>query len=224
MYRYTYLFVETVTLLTCIFCYRKFWVPRFKLFLPYMVFIVWYEFTSITRSFFMHKWFYINHSNLWIVNFEVTLEFLFYSFFVISSYRDKKDRRMYTFISLLFTLFTFIDIFFIQGFLKLCSIAIVLQYALLILMVCRFFYKTMQQFDKDTTLIKQPDFWVNTGLLFFCLAEFLFFASFNLAYVRHIFFSTIFHLVSGLANIILYSCIAISFICYRRTRTISSSS
>lgn len=213
-------FFEAPALLVCLFCYRKFNLIRYKLFLPYLLLIVLYEFGAANKLFGIgtHK------SNLWLVNFEITFEYLFYSFFIISAYPDKKERKTFGFITLGVFVFTMVDIFFIQGFMKLCSIAIVIQYALLIVMVCRFFYILMQSFDKDTSILSKPDFWVNTGLLFFFLSEFLFFASFNLAYSRPKFFSTIFHVINTGANIILYSCLIISFLCFRPIKTISSSS
>lgn len=217
MYRYLFLFVETIALIICLLCYRKFNLTRYKLFLPYLAIIILYEIGSI------NKLLAINKSNLWIVNFEVLFEFLFFSFFIISAYRDRKEKKIFGAIALLTFFFTLIDIFFIQGVMRLCSIAIVLQYALLIVMVCRFFYKLMQHFEKDNSLLKQPDFWVNTGCLFFFLVGFMTFASFNLAYARPHFFRVIFDIINGVANIILYSCLIISFICYKPTRTISSS-
>jgi hypothetical protein len=219
MDKLTNLFLEVPALLVCLFCYKKFNLTRYKLFLPYLVIIILYEYGAANKLFGIgtHK------SNLWLVNFEITFEYLFYSFFIIAAYRDRKEKRLFTAITLFTFVFTLFDIFFIQGFMRLCSIAIVIQYGLLIVMVCRFFYILMQEFDKDTSLLRKPDFWVNTGLLFFFLSEFLFFASFNLAYSRPKFFIAIFHVINGVANIILYSCLIISFLCFRPIKTISSS-
>jgi hypothetical protein len=218
MDKYLYLWVEATTLLVCIIFYRKFNLTRYKLFLPYLLIIVAYEWGAHNKLFSIH------HSNHWIVNIELALEFAFYSFFILSAFRNKKERKIFTAIALSILAFTVIDILFIQGIYKLCSFAIVLQYGLLIVMVCRFFYNKLQDFEIDSSLLNQPDFWVNTGLLFFFLAEFLFFAAFDLAYIRPLSFSALFRIISGVANIILYSCIIISFICFRPTKTVSSSS
>jgi hypothetical protein len=219
LYRYANLVLEVGALLACIINYKRFQLTRYKLFLPYLASILLYEYGAA------NKWFGIGptKSNLWMVNFEILYEYVFYSFFIISAYRNRGEKKIFSIITFCTCIFTIIDIFFIQGFMKLCSIAIVVQYGLLIIMVCRFFYMLMQEFDKDTSLLRKPDFWVNTGLLFFFLAEFLFFASFNLAYTRPHFFSALFHVISGVANIILYSCLIISFLCFRPIKTISSS-
>lgn len=211
-----YFWVEVLTLLVCIFCYRKFNLTRYKLFLPYLAIIVFYEFGTI------HQWFGIKESNAWIVNFEILFEYLFYSSFIISIY--KKQKGLLWLVSLLCLLFTFIDIFFIQGVMALCTIAILVQYSLLIALVCGFFYLKMQEAGQNISLLKQPDFWVNTGLLFFFLSEFLFFASYtNMAYKKLYSFHLLFMVISNVANLILYSCLSISFLCFRQTQKTSYS-
>ena len=207
-----YLGLYGCALLTCLFCFNRFKQLRYKLFLPFLSFIVLYQIGEMQKLFGIHK------SNLWSVNIEVTIEFIFYSFFIISSSREPKEKRGFKIAAWAIFVFTLIDVFFIQGVERLCSIAIVMQYALLIIMVCRFFYGQMKVFDGETSLLKQPDFWVNTGLLFFSLSEFLFFAAFNLAYVVPGIFSTLFDIISAVANIILYSCLIVSFIWSRQQR------
>lgn len=219
LYRYANLFLEIGAIIACLIRCKRFDLIRYKAFLPYLALILLYEYGGA------HKWFGIgpNKSNLWAVNIEITFEYLFYSFFIISAYTQPKEKKRFTFVSLAILAFTLIDICFIQGIMRLCSIAIVVQYGVLIIMVCRYFYLLMGDFDKETALLRKPDFWVCTGLLFFFLSEFLFFASFNLAYSRPLLFREIFHVVSGVANIILYSCLIISFLCFRPIKTMSSS-
>ncbi|QKJ32559.1 hypothetical protein HQ865_23275 [Mucilaginibacter mali] len=219
MARIINLVLEVAAFFICLFSYKRFNLTRYKLFLPYLAIILLYEYGSSNKLFGIGP----NKSNLWAVNIEIAFEYLFYSFFIISAYREKKEKKRFTFITLCVFTFTLIDICFIQGIMRLCSIAIVIQYGVLIIMVCRFFYLLMGEFDKETALLHKPDFWVNTGLLFFFLSEFLFFASFNLAYSRPLLFREIFHVVSGVANIILYSCLIIAFLCFRPIKTMSSS-
>lgn len=216
-YTYSFYFwVEVFTLLVCIFCYRNFTLNRYKFFLPYLAIIVFYEFGTI------HKWFAIHKSNLWIVNFELTFEFLFYSLFALSLYKPWKKRRLPALVILGCFLFTMIDIFFIQGVHALCTIAILLQHSILITLVCHFFYKKMHEFEKNTSLLKDPDFWVFTGLLFFFLAEFMFFASFtNMAYKKLYTYHLLFVVITNVANLILYSFLSIAFLCFRQMKKIS---
>lgn len=215
-----YFWIEVITLLICGLCYNKFTLTRYKLFLPYLLIIVLYELGNI------HKMFTIDNSksNLWISNFELLFEYVFYSGFIIAVYKDKKQKRIITLVSVLCVIFTLVDIFFIQGFMALSTIAILIQYSILIPLVCRFFYMKMQEHDtgQEESLLQQPDFWVHTGLLFFFLAEFLFFASYtNMAYKKLYSFHLLFSVISNVAIFILYSCLSISFVCFRRMKKIS---
>lgn len=211
-----YFWIEITTLLVCVYCYQRFNITRYKFFIPYLLAIVLYEFGTL------HKWFAIKGHNLWISNFEILVEYIFYSCFIISIYRRSIDRRIFGWLTLATSVFTLLDIFFIQGFFMLCSIAIVLQYTILIVMVCRFFYIKMQDMDVSKSLTTDPDFWVNTGLLFFFLAEFLFFVSFNKAYIKPEVFRSLFNIITAVANFILYSCLIIAFLCFRPIKTTSS--
>lgn len=211
-----YFWVEASTLLICMFCCNRFNLTRYKLFLPYLTIIVLYEYGNI------HQMFTIHQSNVWIVNFEILLEYIFYSYFIISTYKKGREKNLLMLISLVILLFTFADIFMIQGIMALCTIAIMLQYGFLITMVCRFFFRQMQEVDQSSSLLQQPDFWVHTGLLFFFLAEFLFFASFSgMAYKNIANYRLLFVVISNVAILILYACLSISFLCFRQTKKIS---
>jgi len=65
-----------------------------------------------------------------------------------------------------------------QGFWKLDSITILLEYAIIIFINFLYFYELMNYSGEALNIVKSPGFWLNTGLLFFCLFEFLFFSSF----------------------------------------------
>jgi len=217
METYFYLILYLATFLACVWRYGRFNQLRYKLFLPLLAIIVLYEYGTIRR------WWFIHNTNLWAANIEITMEFVFYSFFIISSYRDARERRVFSIAAWICFFFTLIDIFFIQGMMRLCSIAIVIQYMLLIIMVCRFFYGQMKVYDGEKSLLLQPDFWVNTGLLFFSLSEFLFFSAFNLAYKPTRYFGILSGVIGFVSNIIIYSCLIIAFLCQPRSRTPSLS-
>jgi len=217
MKSYLYLLLYFVALVTCVARYRSFKQLRYKLFVPLLVAIVLYEYS------YMRKWLFINNSTLWSANIEITMEYVFYCFFIVSSFRSPKERQGFSIAAWAIFIFTIIDILFIQGIARLCNIAIVLQYALLIVMVCRFFYGQLKMFDGEASLLRHPDFWVNTGLLFFSLSEFLFFSAFSLAYTPSRYFSILFDVITAVANITLYSCLIIAFLCHPRSRKLSLS-
>ncbi|RVU01426.1 hypothetical protein EOD41_05540 [Mucilaginibacter limnophilus] len=212
MLEYLYFIIELLALLTLAVQYKKLEKTQYIYFLPYLLLIVCYEAGSI------YNLFNVNGSNEWITNVIITIEFLFYSCFLVNVLNQKLRRRLFTIVAVTF-LFTVIDVAFIQGFWKLATIAILLQYIVLITLVCMFFYQLMNQAGEQLTLIRLPNFWVNTGLLFFCLAEFLFFAAFTyMTASKNYHYYLLWYIISNVANLILYSCLSISFLCFSKSR------
>lgn len=215
--KYAYFWFEALALVACIACLPKFNSMRYRAFLLYLAVIVAYELASI------FNWGFTNGNNLFDVCIEVSFEFVFFSYFIISGNTNIRQRRIFTLTSALILIFTVIDIYWIQGINKLCTYAILLQYVWLIVLVCQFFFRKMQQFQSDVSLARQPDFWAHTGLLFYFLCQFLFFAAFTtMAYKKIHHFSLLSNVILGVSIVILYSCLAVSFLCFRRTTKLLS--
>ena len=172
MLDYTYLFFEFIAFLCAINSYSKLKQNVYKYFIPYLLYIIVYEICSANFLF------NINYSNLWIENITMTISFLYYSFILYNLLQNISLKKWLKLAVVLILSFTIINTAFIQGFWKLDTISILLQYALIIIMVCFFFYELMNANTLTIPIIKLPAFWLNTGLLFFCLLQFLFFTSF----------------------------------------------
>lgn len=210
MLDYTYLFFETMAFLTSLFQFSKIKQTNYSYFIPYLLIIMIYE----IGSFF--NWFSINHTNLWISNFIMTFSFIFYSFFllkILDGITTKKWIKGLIFLSIFFSL---INNLFIQGFWKLNTASLLLQYGLLIMITCLYFYQLMNSTEK-LVVIKLPAFWLNTGVMFFCLVLFLFYSVFDLAYKNNENYNRLFYVISNIANAILYSCLTVSFLCFNKT-------
>jgi len=210
---YTFILFEFIALIVMLVQFGKVKSTIYKYFLPYLIFIVFFEVGNL-----MH-WFGVTHNhrsnNLWISNIEITIEFVFFNLFLNKLLNRLKTGFM---ITSLVVLVSAIDIIFIQGIWELGTFAILLQYCVLITMVCRFFYTTIKHIDIRINILKMPSFWLNTGLLFFCLSEFLFFSSFTyMAYKNNYHYLIFFFTINNLANVILYSCLTISFLCISKT-------
>lgn len=217
MLRYAYFFFEGLALLISLISFNRVKHTNYRYFLPYLAIILFYEFADFKHYFRIYHDHHIN--NLWITNIEITYEFVFYGLFIGSMLKDK---RKYYLAVLGIVLFTAIDILFIQGVWNLCTAAIIIQYVFLIFMIFRFFNQLLNSFSKKINIIKYPDFWINTGMLFFCLTEFLFFCSFTFVNF-HINknYSLLYFVLSNIANAILYSCISIALLCFSKTRNSS---
>jgi hypothetical protein len=210
---YSYFFFESLALLTAIVQFKKIKGSSYKYFLPFLVFIVLYEFGSIW------DWFYINHSNLYITNITEIACFLFYSIFLRSIIKNNRYKKIITSLIIFSQVCACINMLFIQGFWKLDTATILLQFAIIIFIVCLNFYEIMNSIEPSDSIIKLPVFWLSTGLLFFCLAQFLFFSSFAyMAYKHDYHYILLFQVIANIANAILYTCLVVCFLCFRKTR------
>lgn len=211
MLDYLYLGFEFVAFLTALFQFSKIKQTNYRYFIPYLFFIVLYEIGSV------YNWFSINHTNLWISNITMTFTFIFYSVFLLNALKRTLFKKRIKFLIFLSVFFSLINNVFVQGFWKLNTITILFQYSLLILITCYYFYELMN-YTERLIVIELPAFWLNTGLLFFCLAQFLFFSAFGyMAYKGSHEFNNLFYVISNIANAILYSCLTVSFLCFNKT-------
>ena len=211
--KYAYLIFEIIALLCAVVQYKAIKSTIYKYFLPYLLFIVLYEIGS-TKF-----WFNINGSNLWITNITMTMSFMFYLYVLLKLIKNTQYIRKIKIAALLILIFTVLNAAVLQGFWKLDTISILVQFALIIVTVCLFFYELVNSFDFNDSIITLPAFWLNTGFLFFCLSEFLFFASFAyMAYARNYDYYILFKFIVNIANAILYSCLSVTFICLGKTR------
>lgn len=213
MLQYIYLFFEMLSLTVAGIQYKRMSHTPYAAFFPYLLFICIFEVCSV------YHLFVINHNNAWINNMVIAIEFAFFSTFITKTL-PQRLHKMLTGIIVGVIAFTVIDIVFIQGFWNMATFAIIVQYSTLITLVCMYFYHLMQQqTDQHISLIHMSDFWVNTGLLFFCLLEFCFFCALSYMVSRKsYYYFELWVIISNMANFILYSCLAVSFICFSRKR------
>jgi len=212
-FAYTYLCFEVAAFLTAAVQFSKFKQTPFRYFVPYLLIIIVYEVGSI------FNWFSIDHRNLWITNITMTFSFLFYSIFLSRIIKTAAIVKWIRWAISFTVLCSVINAAFVQGFWKLDTITILLQFALIIIIGCIYFYELMNYTGEELVIIKLPQFWLNTGLLFFCLSEFLFFSSFAyMAYKGNYNYRLLFSVISNIASAILYSCLMVSFLCFSKTR------
>jgi len=206
----TYFFFECAALLIVIFQYQKLKDSNYKYFLPFLLLVVGYEYGNI------RDWFYIDHSNLYITNISEIVSFLFYAIFLQSLIKKESYKNIARVLILLTLCCALINMALMQGFWKLDTITILLQFAVIIFIICLYFYELMNSIEITAPLTKIPGFWLNTGLLFFCLAQFLFFSSFSfMAYKSGEQYMLLFVTLANVANVILYSCLIVCFLCFK---------
>ena len=205
-----YLFFEFLAFITSVIKYKALKHTRYVYFIPYLFFILIYEYGSI------QNWFIIKRSNLWISNITLFIFFLFYSIFIRGIIKTERFKEWIKRLIVFSTICSAANMAFIQGFWGLDTITVLLQFAVLIGITCLYFYELMNYTNKEFRILQIPGFWLNTGLLFFCLGQFLFYSSFAYMAYRKVYeFSILHHVVVNISNVILYSFLTISFLCIR---------
>jgi hypothetical protein len=158
-----------------------------------------------------------HENNIILYNFFGSFEFCFYFFVLYRIIQKRLAKKIIFYILCIYPLLALINIFFIQGLTSFQSITYALG-CLLIVTICIYYFLELFQLEHSVNLIRQPAFWICSGLLFFYACSFPIFGLANflrsLPYVILKNLSTIIDLL----NIFLYSSFTIAFLCRLRIR------
>ncbi len=209
-----YFWFELMSFLVAALCYIKTKGSLVGKFVPYLFFIVVFEYGS------WYNWFMINGSNLWSINIEIIIEFLFYSLFF---YKAAADRRLKLFVIWGFgicVVIIAINLLFLQGIWKLNSYSYLITSVFFLINIYYLIRELLQKgVEVSDLLTRNPYFWIAIGLFFFHIIGFVFYAFFEyMAYSKDYTYYYTFKGISTASIIILYTCLTIGFLCYRFTR------
>ncbi len=203
-----YLWFEIIALIISLLFFYRFKENKLKYFVPFLFFIVGYEFADY------NNWFTIRNTNHWAINFITTIEFLFYGLFIRATLINRRLRNISLTAIVFILALTILNIVFIQGFWRLHSYTFVLGALVLIFLSCSFFYELLNIDIETGSVLKYPLFWIVTGVLFFYLGQFTFFSFFEyMAYTKDYSYFKLFRFISNFSNAILYTCLSIGFAC-----------
>lgn len=159
-------------------------------------------------------------NNLLMYNIFNVFEFTFYIWLIREIVQNKKAKNLILYILLLYPAVDLVNIFFIQGTTHFHTITYALG-CLLIVLLCIYYFFELFQSPSSVNLLKQPAFWICSGLLFFYCCSFPIFGLSNLLmHLPRIFMRNI-RTIIILLNIFLYSMFTLAFLC--RFRTMKSS-
>jgi hypothetical protein len=208
-----YFFFECFAFICCLFVYKSL-DKNFKGFLPFLAFIVIYEFANIK------DWMLWRHTNTWCNNFEGLIEVTFYSRFIASLDKRTSYRKKVTYLLLIVLIISFIDMLFIQGIFSGNTIAGVVQCSFLAILICIYYYNLINNSDEYLDLIHYPPFLATIGILFYTIATVFYQAAFSyMVYKNNYQFYIIYKVVTNGTCVILYSMLSAAFICqYRKTK------
>lgn len=207
-----FFFVQIAALLVCLSFYKKLPYP-YKYFAPFLLLISIYELGNILG------WFNINHNSMWSFNIYASLEFVFYGLVLQSLLKNQLHKTLLFFALVITLLITVVYNAFFTSFNAFNRYSYILQSFIIVTACCKYFHDQINKYDEVTPITSQPAFWLNTGLLFYYLGSFFFFASFsyisNMGSTKYLILSRI---VINVSNITLYSCLIKLFLCFKQTK------
>jgi hypothetical protein len=217
MFTPIYFIFELFALVCCAYAYKKL-DNNFKIFLPFLVFIVIYEFINIYDI----KLLLWHHSNAWCNNLESFIELIVYGQFMASLDARKNYKTRIYIATTIGVIITFIDIFFIHGLWNLATVAMVAQSIMLTCMACVYLYNLFNYSDEYPDLLRFPPFLIAIALLFYSSVNYFFFAPFDnllAKYNAHLF--GIAYLAHEIGIIFLYTFLGLAFLCFLRAKKLS---
>ncbi|HEY2722237.1 MAG TPA: hypothetical protein VGI82_10955 [Chitinophagaceae bacterium] len=156
-------------------------------------------------------------TNGYLFNFSVPIEYIFYAWLFLKTYKTVSFQRLarffiYAFIVFCLVVYIWKGVYWFNGiFLPVGNIAA-------IFFSCLYFYELLVV-DETINLVKEPMFWIATGVLFFNLGEFLYSAFYRLLRQQGWDNGTrLFKAINNNLILVLYLCIIIGLLCVKTSR------
>jgi len=153
-----------------------------------------------------------NHNNQILYSLFAIVEFTFYTWMLRGFLISKKVRKLILWAIYLFPIMQLLNIFFFQGKNGIPTITDSLSY-LIIVTCCTYYFYELLLLTHSVKLLKEPAFWICTGLLFFYSFSFPFFGFSN--FIDKLPKKYLYYLgtILNYTNIFLYTLFGIAFTC-----------
>jgi len=203
-------YFELAALLISLICWGRLKDTTFKWF-PLFLFLIC--FADLYGHYIRQA---LSKPNAWLYNISVPIEYLFFAFLFGLNYQTKLFRRVAFIFLPLFFVFALSNMAFIQGFVKFNTNILKAGSFFMIVFSCLYFTELLRQ-ERHIALLKEPMFWVATGVLLFNTGDFCY-AIFSDYLIQHHFDRTrkLFKLINNKLVWVLYTCLIISFLCTKR--------
>jgi len=156
-----------------------------------------------------------------LYNFFTSFEFLFYMYVLREIIQNTRAKKVVFHISWLFLLLVILNFLFVQKITSSTSITYGLG-CLLIVAICIYYFYELFQLSHSVNLVRQPAFWICSGLLFFYCCSFPIYGLIIFLYGAPPIVQKNFGVILFLLNVFLYSSFTIAFLCRLRTRKSTS--
>jgi hypothetical protein len=156
-----------------------------------------------------------------LYNFFTAFEFLFYMYALKEIIHNKGIKKLITNCLWVYILVVILNALFVQKGSGFTSIPYAIG-CLLIVSFCIYYFYELFQLPKAVNLVRQPAFWICSGLLFFYCTSFPIYALLNFLKKSAPSLMQNFRVIVQVLNVFLYSSFTIAFLCRFRTRKSTS--
>lgn len=153
-----------------------------------------------------------NISNLPLYNIFTTAEFIFYIYTIRQFIELPLAKKIFVYTILAYGLAAFINIFLIQGIMVFHTITYAIGCLVIVFCAVYYFYEILFR-PTPVSLVRMPDFWICSGLLFYYAVSFPIYGFVNFIYILPHALLKNFNLFIQILNIILYTMFSIAFLC-----------
>lgn len=153
-----------------------------------------------------------NISNTPLYNIFTSIEFIFYIYTIRQFIHRPIAKKIFIYIIVVYGLAAFINIFFIQGIMVFHTITYAAGCLVVVFCAVYYFFEILFR-PTPVTLVRMPDFWICSGLLFFYAVSFPIYGFTNFVMSLPQALLRNFNLFIQILNIILYTMFSIAFLC-----------
>jgi hypothetical protein len=205
-----YYYFEFVALITSVVCLYKFEHKPLRWFIPFLLLII----SADLAGLYIRK--ELRQVNTWLFNLSIPIEYLFYGCMIASLCITQGYKKVVFVCTAIFAVWVIINLVFIQGFVNLNTNTLKVG-SVLMIFFCGLGFVDLFKNDSHISLLKNPLFWICTGVLFFNTGEFIYFFFFDV-FLSNGWDKTakLFASINNKLVFVLYSCISIAIICSKK--------
>lgn len=154
----------------------------------------------------------MGYTNHWLYNLYLPVHFFFYSWLYYRLLLSSLMRRIITWSSGVFAAVYLLNLGVGPGLYAFNSYPYLVSSFLLVGWVLAYFQQLLRA-GESISLVREPVFWISTGLLFFHLGHFLYLGLINYLLAVSLGWARRFMTISSLVNILTYSLFLVAFLC-----------